>query len=360
MTRYNYEKDCHLALATGDDAGAGSGLTAWRNLDAEYIAGELIPCDKLLGWNNTLPTYETEETGSMDTTLTKDRYSTKRKEGVWKSKHEYQTIQFLFWLMQTPGTPTNEGVPAGYNTTTLTKGLTETPLWHGLNFEREGITSNELRYAMMGLLPSDLTINVGANKEEVMATQEITIPYSFAKFGVTEIAPQTPRASVLGSKRKSWNHLVTGNGAGRDPSGLKYNGNNLEVDVKHVSLKFHRDYMFGPSDATGYPIDGYLTGWNYEFVLELNPIGDLWYTVNRTAKEDYAGDLDYIFAFIADATNDKHTYTYDKMFMVPVDEVNDWNKYTESYSVTFKPFDTTSSLSVVGIGNLDNTHFENP
>ena len=359
MTRYNYEKDCHLALATGKDSGGGSGLTAWRNLDAEYIAAELIPCDKLLGWNNTVPKDVRVEVGSMSTSKVKDSYSAGRKDGLWKSKHEYQTVQFLFWLMQTAGTPTNEGVPAGYNTTTLTIGAPNTPHWHGLNFEREGITSNELRYAMMGLLPSDLEIKCGATTD-FMATQEITIPYSFAKFGVTEIAPQTPRASVVGSERKSWDHLIVGNGAGRDPSGLKYNGNNLEVDIKHVSLKFHRDVLFGVRDATNYPIEGFMKGWHYEFVLELEPIGDLWYTVNRTKKEDYAGDLDYIFDFVAEATNDKHSYTYDKMYMEPVDEDNDWNKNHESYTVTFKPLDTTSSLSVVGIGNLDNTHFENP
>ncbi len=359
MTRYNYQKDAHLALSTGDDAGAGSGLTDWLNSKLEYIAGELIPCDKLLGWNNTLPIDVRKEIGSMTASKVKDSYSGGRKDGLWKSKHEYQTVQFLFWLMQTAGTPTNEGVPAGYNTTTLTIGTPNTPHWHGLNFEREGITSNELRYAMMGLLPSDLEINCGASAD-FMAIQEITIPYSFAKFGVTEIAPQTPRASVTGSIRKSWDHLIVGNGAGIDPSGLKYNGNNLEVDIKHVSLKFHRDTLFGVRDITNYPIEGFMKGWHYEYVLELEPIGDLWYTVNRTKKEDYAGDLDYIFSFTADATNDKHSFTYDKMFMVPVDEDNDWNKFTESYSVTFKPLDTTSSLTVVGIGNLDNTHFENP
>jgi len=360
MTRYNYQKDCHLALSTGDDTGGGSGLTAWRNGDAEFIAGELIPSDKLLGWNNTPPVYNTVEVGAMSSSLVSHRYSTKRKEGLWKSKHEYQTIQFLFWLMQTSGTPTNEGTPAGYNTTTLTIGSSNTPHWHGLNFEREGISSNELRYAMMGLLPSDLTINCGNSKENFAATQEITLPYSFLKTGVTEIAPQTPRASVIGSERKTWKHLIAGNGAGKDPSGLKYNLNNLEVDILDVSLRFHRDYLFGTPDTNYYPINGYMLGWNYEFVLELAPIGDLFYTVNKTAKEDYAGDLDFIFSFIADATNDKHTFTYDKMYMVPIDEVNDWNKYTESYTVTFKPLDTTSSFQCVGIGNLDNNHFENP
>lgn len=362
MTRYNNVENCHLALATGDNSGAGSGLTAWRNADAEYISAELIPCDLLLGWHNKPPTYLTNKTGARTSSRVADRHSTGRQLGEWKSKHAFQTCQFIWWLMQTPATPTNEGAPAGYNTHTLTKGTTNVPLWHGLNFEREGITSNELRYAMMGLLPSDLVINcVEGGPEERLATQEITIPYSYLKDSVTEITPQTPRpADSTGSTWKTWDHLIAGNGAGRDPSGLKYNGNNLEVDVISKSLHFHRDTAFGPRDNTGYPINGNFLGWDYYIVMDVVPIGDALYDLNKVKKEAYSGDLDDIFSFTSDATNDKITFTYDKMYLVPFDEENDYKKNIEGYTITLEPLDTTSSLGVVGIDNLDNTHFENP
>ena len=155
MTRYNEMKDCHVALSLGDDAGAGSGLTAWRNADAAFIAGELIPVDLLLEWSLITPTYETNKAGARTTSKVAERHSMGRREGVWKSKHAFQTCQFLWWLMQTAGTPTNEGVPAGYNTHTITIGASNVPKWFGIHFEKEGITSNELRYDLMGMLPSD-------------------------------------------------------------------------------------------------------------------------------------------------------------------------------------------------------------
>lgn len=364
MTRYNNVENCHLALATGDDAGGGSGLTAWRNADAEFIAGELIPSDLLLGWNNKLPNYVTTKGGARTSSRIADRHSTGRQEGLWKSKHAFQTSQFLFWLMQTTGTPTTENTPAGYNTHALTIGATNVPKWHGLNFEREGITSNELRYAMMGALPSDLVISCvegSGAPEDRLATQEISIPYAFLKDGVTEIAPQTVRpADATGSTWKTWDHLIAGNGCGRDPSGLKYNGVNLEVDVLSKHLHFHRDYAFGPRDDTGHPVNGNLLGWDYYITMDVQPIGDLLYDVNKLKPEAYAGDLDDVFSFTSDATNDKISFTYDKMYLVPFDEENDYKKNIEGYTITLEPLDVTSSLTVVGIDNLNNNAYENP
>lgn len=50
MTRYNEMANCHMALSTGDDSGAGKGLTAWRNADSAFILEEIIPSDLMLGW----------------------------------------------------------------------------------------------------------------------------------------------------------------------------------------------------------------------------------------------------------------------------------------------------------------------
>ena len=364
MTRYNNVENCHLALSTGDDAGAGSGLTAWRNADAAFIAGELIPSDILLGWYNKSPTYVTNKAGARSSTRVAERHSTGRQAGLWKSKHAFQTSQFIWWLMQTTGTPTTENTPVGYNTHTLTIGATNVPKWYGIHFEREGITSNELRYDLMGALPSDLVISCvegSGAPEERLATQEISIPYAYLKSSASEIAAQTPRpADTTGSTWKTWDHLIAGNGGGRVPSGLTYNANQLEVDVIAKHLHLHRDYAFGPRDTNGYPINGNLLGWDYYITMDVVPTGNALYDLNRTKKESYAGDLDDIFSFTSDATNDKITFTYDKMYLVPFDEENDYKKNIEGYTITLEPLDTTSSLTVVGIDNLDNTHMENP
>ena len=194
MTRYNEMANCHMALATGNNAGDGLGLTAWRNADAAFIEGELIPNDLMLGWYLREPTYDTRRFGSMSTARTKDRWSASRKEGLWQSKHAFQTCQFIWWLMQTAGAPTTENVPEGYNTHALTIGATNVPDWHGIHFEREGITSNELRYDIMGVLPSDLVINCGESAENFKATQEITVPFSYLKSDASDITAQTQRA----------------------------------------------------------------------------------------------------------------------------------------------------------------------
>ena len=321
----------------------------------------------MLGWHITPPSYNTTTIGPMTTSKVFHRFSTDRKEGMWRSKHEFQTLQFLFWLMQTTGTPTTENTPVGYNTQLLTIGATNVPLWNGIHFEREGITSNTLRYDLSGLLPSDLVINCGSSKDNYKATQEITIPFAFLKRDASDIAAQTPRPTGdTGSITKDWSHLITGNGAGTLPSGLTYNSNQLEVDVLDITLNFHRDYWFGTpsSSATaairGTPLFGYMLGWTYSVILNVIPTGDLLYTVNSTKKEDYAGDLDYDFYFTADATNDKDRFVYDKMYMKPFDEINDYNKYFEGYTITLEPLDTTSSLTATGISNLDNDNFENP
>ena len=360
MTTYNEVQDAHMALATGDDAGAGSGLTQWDNAKAAFIAGELIPPDILIGWDNDPPVYTQTEIGQMSSGMIKHSVTTGIKFGTWKSKHQFQTVQFIFWLMQTTGTPTTENTPAGYNTHALTIGATNIPDWHGIHFEREGIASNEIRLDLMGFLPSDLVINCGQAKDNRAATQEITIPYAYLNSSASDIAAQTPRPiGTTGSIQKDWNHAIIGNGAGVAPSGLTYNSNQLEVDVKDISIKLHRDYTFG-RPVSGNFAEGLMGIFDYSVVLDVVPTGDLLYTVNKTKPESYAGDLDYIFSFPADATNDKITFTFDKMKVQKFSERNDWKQWLEGYSITLLPLDKTSSLTVTGIDNLDNTHFENP
>ena len=359
---YNNILDFHMALATGDDSGAGAGLTAWRNADVKLDTGECIPCDLPLGWSFKPPIFETTKTGSMSSARVPHRFSQSVRPGEWKSKHAFQTCQFIWWIMQTAGTPTSEDDPgAGYHTHTITISAVSAPLWHGIHFERESIGSAELRYDLLGILPMDWDLNCGESVEGWAATQEISLQYAYLQTTCDDIAAQTPRpTSTTGSIWKEQPHAVAGGGLGLDPAGLDYNSNNLEVDITRLHINLHRDVRFTSPDVNGFYIGGLMQGFDYSIDLDVIPIGDLLYDVNKEKKEDYAGDLDYIFSFTADATNDKVTFTFDKMYMTPFDEINDYNQYIEGYTIHLEPLDTTSSLNVVGIDNLDNTHFENP
>jgi hypothetical protein len=357
---YNSMINCHMALATGDDSGAGSGLTAWRNADAAFVAGELQAMDNPLGWTYKPLHYETRTPGAMTASRVSDRYSAKRNAIDWKSVHAFQTCQFVYWLMQTVGTPTTEGTPAGYNTHTLTIGNTTTPDWHGIHFERESIASNELRYDFMGALPTDLIIEVGASDELWIAKQYLTVQFA-NKVAGSDIAAQTPRpATTTGTIWKSWDHVIAGNGGGSVPSGLTYNNDQLECDVTRLKIYLHRGIEFSTPDINALYTIGLMKGWNYIFELDVIPTGGLIYSINGLKKESYAGDLDYDFKFEADATNDNIRFLFDKMYMREFDENNDYNKYIEGYTLFFEPLDTTSSLTVTGIDGIDNTGFENP
>lgn len=366
MTTYNEVLDSHMALMVGKTTGAGEGLNDWLNGYLASAANELIPSDLMLGWDIKPPTYNTTRPGQFTTSRMSHRYSTNRGAGIWKSKHAFQTCQFIWFLMQTAA-PTTENTPTSYNTHALTIPATNVPLWKGIHFEREGITSNELRYDLYGMLPSDLVINCGASKDNYKATQEITIPFAYLKRDAVDLAAQTPRdTGATGSIWKDWDHIITGNGGGDVPSGLTYNSAQLEVDIINISLKFHRDYYFGPASASataairGTPLSGLMLGWDYSIVLQVIPNGDLLYILNNTKAEDYAGHLDYDFYFNADNINDKIRFNYDELYMVPFDEVNDYNKYIEGYTITLEPFDKDSSVVITGIDNLDKTAYENP
>jgi len=361
MTVYNHINNFNMALATGDDSGAGAGLTAWRNADTKFAVGELIPADVCLGWSYKPATYETSRYGTMTSSRVSARTSMARRVGEWKSKHAFQTCQFIWWLMQTAGTPTNEGTPAGYNTHTITISASSDPIWHGIHFEREGITSNELNYDLMGLLPYDLTISCANSGDLFDAQQDLSCQF-VKKVDGDNIVPQTRRPyNVVGTKWKTWDNLTTGNGGGKSSNmtGLLYNSGSLEVDVISNSVSLSRTPKLYTPDTGGVPTIGRLHDFDYSVTLDVKPVGDALYSLNHIAKEDYA-DLDFAFSYVSDATNDKITFTFDKMYLVPFDELNDYNTTIEGYTITLEPLDETSSLTVVGIDGLDNEHFENP
>lgn len=367
MTIYNEMGDSQIALVTGDDAGAGVGLTNWLNAYTKFAVAEIIPCDIPLGWNYKPLSYTTVRNGVMTSSRVSDRHSSMRNPGIWMSKHALQTCQFGWWLKQTASTPTTEGTPAGYNTHVLTISAVSTPLWHGIHFERTGIASNTLIYDMMGLTPSDRVITCD-NKENFDAIQEITVPFA-VKIDGDDVTNQTPRPyQTTGSKWKTFDHLITGNGAGKSANltGMLYNNLSLEFDVIGMRIIEHRDtQMKVPLKSATAAIDGCMSvgrmhKHEYSVELDVQPIGDMIYDLNGLKKESYVGDLDLAFGFIADATNDRIDYVFDKMYMVEFDEVNAYDKWLEGYTLTFEPFDNTSSMTETGIDNLDNTHFENP
>ena len=262
------------------------------------------------------------------------------------------------------GCATTENTPAGYNTHSITISSSSTPNWHGIHFEREGIASNERRYDLAGFTPERLEITCTPQKPLFNAVQQISIPYAWSKLDASDIAAQTPRPwNVVGTKWKTWRDLVAGAGAGLASvaTGLTYNSNQLEVDILGVKIILERKTLMGGiPDSDGYIQIGTMSTFKYSYVLDVHPVGDLLYTVNNTNKDSYAGDLDYDFKFVSDATNDYVRFNNDKLYLVPFDEENDWNKYIEGYTITLEPYDTTSSLTITGIDGLNNNHYENP
>lgn len=333
-------------------------LTAWRNGDVKIASAECIPTDQLLQWDLQVPTPITEEYGTFKSSYINDRKSIGRRIGQWKSIHAFQTAQFCWWLMQTCST--TENTPVGYNTHAITLAAAPTPDNHGIHFERESISSEERRYDLLGFLPSDLVIS--CSETSWPAKQELTVPFAFAKTSSTDdIAPQTkrPRATT-GTIWKDWGHVVAGNGGGESPSGFTYNSNPMEVDIVGLRIMLHRNVEFGTFDSDAYYTQGFLRTFKYSVQLDVKPRGDSLYVLNETEAEDYATDLDYDMKFEADATNDNIRFLFDKMYMIPFDELNDWNKWFEGYTITLDPLDSTSSLTITGIDLLDDDHYEDP
>ena len=85
------------------------------------------------------------------------------------------------------------------------------------------------------------------------------------------------------------------------------------------------------------------------------------FSINDLKKSAYAGDLDFDFSFIAQATNDKIRFNNDKLFLLPFDEMAiKREEWFEGYTITLEPLDDTSSLAITGIDSVDNDGYENP
>ena len=352
----------HIALATGNDAAGGSGLTAWRNADAAFIAGELQPTDQFIGGSFKFPKPKTEEVGALQATYISDRREAGRLRGSLSLEFALQTAQFCWWLWQECST--TENTPVGYNTHAITLNAAQTPIWHGFHIERETPTENITRRVdIMGFLPKELRIR--CDPDVFTAVQTLGVDYAFYKPSASEIAPQTKRPSLtIGSIKKNWSHLVAG-GLGENQTALTYVGTEVAVAIKGITIILTRKNKFGIPDANNYPAAGFLQGAKFSYELDVEPydsatLVDL-FAVNDLKKSAYAGDLDFDFSFIAQATNDKIRFNNDKLFLLPFDEMAiKREEWFEGYTITLEPLDDTSSLAITGIDSVDNDGYENP
>ena len=353
----------HLALATGNDAGGGSGLTAWRNADAAFIAGELQPTDQFIGGSPIkFPKPKTEEIGALQATYISDRREAGRLRGSITLEFALQTAQFCWWLWQ--ACSTTENTPVGYNTHAITLNAAQTPIWHGFHLERETPSDNlPRRVDMMGFLPKELRIR--CDPSIFTAIQTLLVDFAYYKPGAAEIEPQTKRpALTIGSIKKNWSHLVAG-GLGENQTALTYGGTELAVAIKGITIILSRKNKFGIPDSDNFPAAGFLQGGKFSYELDIEPydsatLVDI-FALNDLKKSAYASELDFDFSFIAQATNEKIRFNNDKMFLLPFDEMAiKREEWFEGYTITLEPLDDTSSLAITGIDILDNDHYENP
>ncbi|KKN60500.1 hypothetical protein LCGC14_0531460 [marine sediment metagenome] len=352
----------HLALATGDDAGGGSGLTAWRNGDAAFISGELQPTDQFIGGSPGHPKPITKEVGSLQAEYISDRIESGRRRGNFSLEFSLQTAQFCWWLWQ--ACSTTENTPAGYNTHAITLNASQTPIWHGFHLERETPSKNIVRRVdTMGFLPKSL--DIVCNPDQFSAIQTLGVDYSFYKPSASEIAPQTKRpGETIGSIKKNWSHLVAG-GLGENQTAFSYNNTNVAVAIKGVTIRLTRKNMFGIPDQNNYPAAGFMQAAKFVFELDVEPydsasLVDI-FALNDIKKTDLAGDIDFDFKFEAQATNDYIRFNADKLNLLPFDELAiKREEWFEGYTIILEPLDTTSSLAITGVDSVNNNGFENP
>ncbi len=351
----------HLHLATGDNAGAGVGLTAWLNAKAKFISAELQTTDQFIGGSFKFPKPITEEVGALQATYVADRREAGRKRGSLSLEFALQTAQFCWWLWQTCST--TENTPVGYNTHAITLNAAQTPKWHGFHIERETPSENITRRVdIMGFLPTELRIR--CDPDIFTAIQTLGVDYAYYKPGADEVVPQTKRpALTIGSIKKNWSHLVAG-GLGENQTALTYGGVELAVAIKGITIILTRKRKFGIPDEDNVPAAGFMQGAKFSYELDVEPydsatLVDI-FSLNDLKKSGYTSELDFDFKFEAQATNDNIRFNNDKLFMLPFDEFavkrEDW---FEGYTVTLEPLDTSSSLAITGIDIEDKDGYEN-
>ena len=214
----------------------------------------------------------------------------------------------------------------------------------------------------MGFLPRELRIR--CDPEIFTAIQTLGVDYAYYKPGGDEITPQTKRpALTIGTIKKNWSHLVAG-GLGENQTAFTYNGTAVAVAIKGITIILSRKNKFGIPDSDNFPAAGFMQGAKFSYELDVEPydsstLVDL-FAINDLKKSAYAGDLDFDFKFMANATKDYIRFNNDKLFLLPFDEMAiKRTEWFEGYTITLEPLDDTSSLAITGIDSVDKKVFEN-
>jgi hypothetical protein len=344
MTYYTWDQISMCIATVGQ-------LTAWRNADVKLATGECVAADQFKSCFLTLPTYQTTRRGTSGYIKTRD--TSMRKIGRYTGTHLFQTAQFIYWIMQ--ACSTTENTPAGYNTHAITLNSSVTPLNFGIHFQHK-LTSNNLLWDALGLLPRELRISCSEINQ--VTTQQIMMDFAHANTASDDFTKVDRAGGTTGTVTKNWNHAVAG-GLGGDSSALSYNAGH-EWDVVGFDISLRRDNGFYARDSTGYPTIGEVYGFDWSITLNILPRGDMIWDIMNTEKASYAGDLDLDFKLQADATNDYVRFVFDKLYLMPTDKQASYDKYTDSYQLTFEPMSNASSLTVTAVDSLNNDHYENP
>lgn len=333
-------------------------LTAWRNGDVKLATGECITPDTFLSCNLTLPTPTTRRFGKQGKWV-RGRDTTGRTRGRYYGTHRLQTAQFTWWMMQTAA-PTTEGVPASYNTHECLHLASHVPKNLGIHFQNK-LTGNDELWDLLGLLPSRHTIS--CSERETIATQLIEIPYSFAQVAGDDFTKTHRAEGTTGTITKNWSHAVAG-GLGLDAgaTALQFDSSDTECDIVGFRIVEERRNSFHAADTDYYPTVGNMNELNFYVELDVLPTGDALRDIMQLDKSGYAGaDLDLEFSLEADATNDKITYKFETMYLVPIDKILDAsNLAPEQITITLEPLDETSVYTPTGIDSLNNDAYENP
>ena len=347
MPYYTWD-DYATCIATGVNE-----LTAWRNGDVKLATGECITPDTWLDAILTQPHELTTRQGKPGQ-FVQGRYGSSFTNGFLRSTHRLQTAQFCYWLMQ--GCATTQNVPVGYNTHAITINESTTPLNFGYHIQSKG--PDNLLWDLLGITPSRLSIS--CSEYDRTAKQVLEFPYAFLQASSDDFTKTVRPEGTVGTTTKTWDHAVDG-GLGAGQTVFDFDGTPCECDIIGFNIILDRSTWLGTRDGDGYATAGLMLDFNFSVQLEVIPTGDFLFDLVRTKKTGYLGaDLDLNFALIADASYDKITFDFDKMFMDSFDKNMTYGSRPESYTINLEPLDETSSLEITGIDGLDNDHYENP
>ncbi len=332
-------------------------LTAWRNGDVKLATGECIAADPWIDAIITQPHEITTRQGKPGGYIA-GRYGGAMTDGFVRSTHRFNTVQFCYWLMQTASDPTTEGTPVSYNTHALTHPTVQTPFDLGMHYQT-ALTGNNLYWDLLGVLPQRLTIS--CSEYDRTAKQVLEAKYAYLQSASDSFTKTARAEGTTGSITKTWDHAVTGGMGAAQTVLLGGTGAaaNTECDIIGFTINLERNTWMGTRDANGYATAGLMQGFNWSIQLEVIPTGDALFTLARTKKVDYS-DLDLTFSMTADATNDKITFDFQKLFMTNFDRSMSYSQRPESYVINLEPYDQTSTCAITGIDSLDNDNYANP